>query len=184
MNKESQPQKGVSLKQRWTDEELQMLYQDYHDDVPLKVMARKYGRTVSAINKKLTRIYFRLSSFKKFPLFYEGIPPANSTPSQKPSKKRHRSPNRYISNDKEIWVDFADVIQWLKSNNISVSGPVFDPIKGKKYILNNEKIVTKQAVLIAANQNRYEKKMTRFLVDGITDGSLSHQQTQCEENFQ
>lgn len=150
------------IRNKWTEEHISYLKKAYLQGSPLKQIASKLNRSVSAINKVLARHNLRTHS--------------KMEPSKRPfqaasqnllPKKSLRSPktNRliFLKETNRLEVPFERVLYWLKSQNIAISKSKNDVYYEIDGIPRNE-----QQILYQANLLREQFQLPMFWVRGIT----------------
>jgi hypothetical protein len=133
-------------------------------------MAAKLDRTVSAINKILSRHNFRTTQRIDYSLniTYK----SSSRMRMKKLPKRHDSSPQTLDSsqiigslppDHRFWTPFIEVMRWLRQNNI----PIIKSPMGAYYEVKGIPR-SKEQVLCIANTMREEQCLPIFWVKGIT----------------
>lgn len=147
--------------QKWTEENLEYLKTAYLQGSPLKQIASKLNRSVSAINKVLARHHLRTQArIEKTSYLRHSIPSL----SFKKSKSNHYQRVNSLYPDHRLWVPFAQVLLWLKSQNIFVTKS-----KSDIYYEVNGYPKNQQQILYIANYQRDEQQLPPFFVRGVTE---------------
>lgn len=154
------------MRNKWTEENIDYLKIAYLKGSPLKQMAAKLDRTVSAISKALTRFELRTQTKKaRFPSLSR--PTLLQLQQRRNLGTRIRQKNRkgranFLS-DYRGEVLFEYVIYWMRSEGISV-------IKSKSDVYYEVNGIPKNPaqILLIANEKREELKLPIFYVKGIT----------------
>jgi|GEM_PF-2480035 len=153
-------------RKKWTEENINYLKTAYLLGLPLKQIAAKSGRSVSAINKILDRYKLRTHSrMVRFPSFtrltaYQ-LQQTQNLGVQTRKKNKEQRPN-ILSNYRE-WVPFEYVIRWMKEEGMSVIKSEFDT-----YYEIDGYPKNKAQILSIANSRRNQLQLPIFLVEGIT----------------
>lgn len=151
---------------RWSDEQLSFLKIAYLDGSPLKKIATKLNRSVSAINKVLARHNLRTHSK------LERIPTLSKPTLQQIQRKRSlgtqiRQKNiqnkELIESNHRQEVPFERVIYWLQTQRIYVFKSPADV-----YYEMNGKPKNKQQILYQANLLREQLHLPIFVVKDVT----------------
>lgn len=148
---------SMNVRRKWTKNEIELLKQEFKSGTQIKIIASKFGKSETAVNKILTRY---------------GIRPRKRH-SIKYNSKVHKSTNYNIAKSRWLnilndMVDFREVIKYLKSKNYKISNIIPDSMKilypNSQYILNGYP-VSKAKLLILANKLREEENKTCFKMD-------------------
>lgn len=154
------------IRKKWTEENLNYLRTAYLLGLPLKQIAAKSGRSVTAINKILDRYKLRTHSrMVRFP----SLPRPTMDQLQKKQnlglqirKKNTEQETNILSGYRE-WVPFEHVIRWMKEEGIAVSKS-----KSDAYYEVDGYPKNKAQTLSIANLRRNQLQLSIFLVEGIT----------------
>ncbi len=155
------------MRNKWTEENINYLKEAYLQGFPLKQIAAKLDRTVSAINKVLAR--YKLRTHSKM-----GRLPSLSRPTarqlqQKRNlgtqiRKKNRQKKILFRPDYRQWVLFESVVSWMRTEGISIiksGSDVYYEVDG--YPKN------KAQILHMANLRREQLQLPIFFVRGITN---------------
>jgi hypothetical protein len=154
--------------QKWTSENLDYLKIAYLKGVPLKKMAAKLHRSVSAINKILTRHNFRTTNRVDYPPFIMRKSKSKGVvkkllEKQGAIRKTDSQIMGSLPPDDRFWTPFTDVIRWLRQNNIPIIKSSTDTYYEVRGIPKSRK-----QVLYMANVMREEQFLPVFWVKNIT----------------
>ena len=157
--------------QKWTSENLNYLKTAYLKGIPLKKMAAELDRSVSAINKVLSRHNFRTTTRLDYPSFITcRLKPKGAVKNLpenqgviKKTAMNHSQIKRPLLPDHRSWTPFIDVIRWLRQNNV----PIIKSSTGAYYEVRGVPKSRKQ-VLYMANVMREEKFLPVFWVNDVT----------------
>ena len=158
--------RNQNLRNKWTEENISYLKFEYLQGSPLKQIAARLNRSVSAINKVLARHNLRTHSRME-------RPPSLLRPSAMEIKKKKLEGMRlrvekptssaFYNTEFRRWVLFEQVLCWMESQKIKV---IKNDYEGYYEIDGFPK--RKYQVLILANSLREQKQLPIFFVDGIT----------------
>ena len=154
------------IRNKWTEEQLSYLKTAYLQGTPLKRIATKLNRTVSAINKTLARHHLRTDSKME-------RRSCLSQPTRLPLKQKRALGafirKQSISKSKLSVIDHRQetsietVIYWLINQNISVTRS-----KNDVYYEVNGCPMNEQQILYKANVLREQFQLPIFWVKGVT----------------
>ena len=160
---ETKIDKSNNLKRKWTQNEIDFLKKEFKNGTKIKLIASKLGKTETAVNKFLTRCGIRpkMKTISR-----------NKYMSNNDIKRHAKSSTTYpgwigLLND---FVDFTEVIKYLRSKNYNISSIVPDNMKlfypNSQYMLNGQP-VSKAKLLILANKLRENEHKNSFKLDCI-----------------
>ena len=159
--------KSNNTKKKWTQNEIDLLTKEFKNGTKIKLIASKLGKTETAVNKFLTRCGIRpkTKTLSRNNYLLNNEHDNNTT---KDIQSNITSPGWIrLLND---FVDFQEVIKYLKSKNYNISDIIPENIKmfypNSKYMLNG-KPVSKAQLLIVANKLRKEENKNIFKIAGI-----------------
>ena len=154
------------IRNKWTEEHISYLKMAYLHGSPLKQIASKLNRSVSAINKVLARHNLRThSKMERLPRL---LRPTSHQLQQKRNlgasirKRKVRNLALLIGENRQE-VSFERVLFWLKTQNISVTKSANDI-----YYEVNGRPMNEQQILYQANLLREQLHLPIFWVRGIT----------------
>lgn len=155
-----------TFRNKWTDENITYLKTAYLEGLPLKTIAEKLNRSVSAVNKVLDRHNLRTHSrMERFPTLprptVQQIERKRKLGAQ--TRKNNVQRIKFLCEDSEQWVLFEQVLRWLRTQKISVIKSNADVYYELNGIPKN-----KQQILFAANLLREERQLPIFFVKGVT----------------
>jgi hypothetical protein len=154
------------IRNRWTEENINYLKLAYLQGLPLKLIASKLNRSVSAINKVLARRNLRThSKMAHLP----SLPRPTSDQIQKKRdlgakiRKKNARIVKFLRSDYRQWVLFERVLYWLKTQKITVIKSEMET-----YYEVDGYPKSKLQILFIANLRREEQKLPVFYVKGVT----------------
>ena len=150
-------------KNKWTQNEINLLKKEFKNGTKIKVIASMLGRTETAVNKFLTRYGIR-QKHNRITITH------NNNPNKHVKKRVYNATNlRWISLLNDV-VDFKEIINYLKSKNHKISNIVSENIKmfypNSQYMLDG-KPASKTKLLILANKLREQEHKKIFKVESI-----------------
>lgn len=154
------------IRNKWTEEHISYLKKAYLQGSPLKQIASKLNRSVSAINKVLARHNLRThSKMEHSSSSYQATSQQIIPKKSLENKNRSLQPNRliFLKESNRLEVPFEHVLNWLKSQNISILKSKNDVYYEVDGIPRNQ-----QQILYQANLLREQFQLPMFWVRGIT----------------
>lgn len=156
----------MKKRKKWTEENITYLQTAYLEGSSLKKIAAQLNRSVSAINKALSRHKLRTQN----KIEYLNLSPHRLTHYSFQGKKyliiRTRKKNtskiKSFEIDHREWVSFPHVIGWLQQEGISVIKSATDV-----YYEVNGYPKSKEQILLIANLRREQKKLPIFFVKDL-----------------
>lgn len=180
--------------QPWTEQELNQIKADFVKGERIKTMAYKLGRSVSSLNKILSRYHIRSLKTKdknqkgyiewdpsasyckdKLPpiIEYKSLKPKEtSSKSQLPSPSKNLRKIKKLKNDTP-WVSLRDVVDYIKSKGISIEtlhlkeNTIPSAYSEAAFFLNHKPSSPLKVVLFA-NKLRLEEGKQTFLTKEVT----------------
>lgn len=154
------------IRNKWTEEQISYLKMAYLQGLPLKKIASKLNRSVSAINKILARHNLRThSKMERLPALPH--PKAHQLQQRKNLgthiRKKNAEKLRLLFANHRQDVSFERVIYWLWSQNISIFKSLTDV-----YYEVDGRPMNEQQILYQANILREQLKLPIFWVKGVT----------------
>lgn len=170
----------------WTSTEIEQMKQAFLQGEQIKIIAKKLGRTPTALNKALSRFGVRPPRKKNLP---SSIPTVdwkryllpqdvkedslivlpspsldNVSSSNKNSEPDFFKTRRYLKEKNSAWVPFSKITNHLEKQGYRVT--CLDAKQGQFEL--DKKTVEKSYLLLLANRLRVEEAKPIFLVDEIT----------------
>ena len=146
---------------QWSNEELSKLERDYNSGKRLKVIADELGRSLSAVNKFISRSGLRKNgaSRKRQTSFIKRESPNNNTNLKNCQHKINKYKQRNSS--------FEDVVKYLISKGYCISEYNGIIKNGEEAFLLFDKPINKLQLLLIANKLRLEENLPVFLVNNL-----------------
>ena len=150
------------IRKKWTEENINYLKTAYLQGSPLKKIAAKLNRSVSAVNKILARHNLRTHSrMERLPSLADPMQKAKSA--AKNRKKNIQKTKRFCAESQQ-WVLFERVLSWLKAQKVPVIKSNLDV-----YYEINGFPKSKHQILFMANVLREQRQLPIFFVKGVTN---------------
>ena len=152
--------KKSTIPNKWSKEETDYLKTSYLHGVSLKIMAAELKRSLSAVNKALSRYNLRTGR-KPEGIILPGQ--QKKTPATPPKSRKDCQVFTALPPEDRRWVTLEEVISWLKTQKIYVIKPateVFYVVAGYPR--------KKEWILFHANRLREELGLLPYYVKGIT----------------
>lgn len=167
----------MSIRQTWTDNELEILEEAYKMGHSEKEIARNLNRTLRGVSKRIDRLGLRQKYSQERKEAREEK--ARTQPRHKPSESPLPSSNftwffdlpadaqrlGKLAKGRLNWVTLADVIQWLETQGIVIQK---SPAKGFSFRSEGAYLSDGQ-VLLKCNRLRLQQKLPIMHVPGITE---------------
>lgn len=152
------------MKNHWTSEEINKLRTDYAAGKRIKIIANELGRSMSAVNKTISRLAItrrniRVLSTKRY-IKLATYPKKENNPIRKKFPEKNN-------------VSFITITKYLKSKGISISkfsNPIIEHCyKNEEEVFKVGNIpMSKMKILLLANRMRIEEKAPIFSSKDIT----------------
>lgn len=155
------------MRNKWTEENISYLKEAYLQGFPLKQIAAKLDRSVSAINKVLARYKLRTHS-KMTPHPSLSRPTARQLKQKRDLgtqiRKKNKKKNPLFCPDYRQWVLFECVVRWMETEGMSIVKSEFDVYYEVDGYPKN-----KAQILYIANKRREQLQLPIFFVRGVTN---------------
>ncbi len=162
---------------QWSMEDLAKLEKDYVSGKKLKTIAFELGRSISAINKFITRAGIRKNTVSRIKT---RSPINNETKKHNTQEKtldvitnefKRQVKNRMSWKKHNKQFSFKDVIKYLRDNGFAISSYKNSLSREKDnieiFFLNN-KAISKSRLLVTANKHRIENNLPIFYIKEFT----------------
>lgn len=176
----------------WTNEELNQARIDFLKGEKIKIIADKLGRSITSLNKMLTRYKIRKSSSQSFqkksyvewnprasycrdklpPIIeYRSLKPSSQPTQIQPAPKPDKKEKRLIKDNP--WVSLDEVVTYIKRKGISIETFHLDrtsaptAYKEATFFLE-KKPCSPLKVVLFANKLRLEEGKPTFLIKEVT----------------
>jgi hypothetical protein len=145
------------MQKNWTLQDIQRLRFLFLQGKQIKCIAKEMERSVTALNKAISRFGFRDKRKKQIEPSWDGCIPMVSTPSAFKEKKIFSYPDL---NDNKKLAEFEHVIEYLNDLGVSII------IKNGHYYHRHE-MLTRAQILLKANQERIRQNLPIFFIPYI-----------------
>ncbi len=142
------------MQKNWTLQDIQRLRFLFLQGKQIKCIAKDMERSVTALNKAISRFGFRDKRKKHTEPHWDGYVPMASTSSTLKEKKIFSYPT--LDETKKL-SEFEHVVDYLNDLGVSII------IKNGRYYHHHE-ILTRAQILLKANQERIRKNLPIFFI--------------------
>lgn len=152
-------EKVFNMQKNWTLQDIQRLRFLFLQGKQIKCIAKEMERSVTALNKAISRFGFRDKRKKHKDPNWDGYIPMTSTPSTFKEKRALSYPT--LDENKKL-AEFEHVIDYLKDLGVSIV------IKNGHYYHHHE-VLTRAQILLKANQERIRQNLPIFFIPYMTN---------------
>jgi hypothetical protein len=142
----------------WTRQEIEALQEGFRQRKSLKILAEEFGRSLTSINKALSRFGIRQCGPK---LFLRKKTSLKNVHQQKKYYKNKKNKLCLQYQDPFIWIDMKELTQWMKEQCIPVT-------ETNNIYFMQKRPYTPLQILYIVNRMRFESQQKIFMVKGVT----------------